>query len=140
MTFTEHLGELRDRLIKSILVIGAGAIIVFLFYDPILTFLGGPYEDFCRATPDQCSLGGDFIITSVRPASATRRSVRSPTGCCTRPTRLRERQRHARYFGQPVRHEELEGFPNDALILTVLHREQADGRGRHIGVNVLTER
>jgi sec-independent protein translocase protein TatC len=63
MTFTEHLGELRDRLIKSILAIGAGAIIVFLFYDPILTFLGGPYEDFCRATPDQCSLGGDFIIT-----------------------------------------------------------------------------
>jgi sec-independent protein translocase protein TatC len=63
MTFTEHLGELRDRLIKSLLAIAAGAIVVFVFYDPLLSFLGGPYEDFCRTNADQCRLGGDFIIT-----------------------------------------------------------------------------
>jgi sec-independent protein translocase protein TatC len=75
MTFTEHLAELRERLIKSLLAIAAGAVIVFLFYDPILTFLGGPYEEFCRETPQQCRLGSDFIITGPLDGFAIRIKV-----------------------------------------------------------------
>ena len=75
MTLTEHLGELRDRLIKSILAIGVGAIIVFLFYDPILTSSAGPTRTSAATTPDQCSLGGDFIITGPLDGFATRLKV-----------------------------------------------------------------
>ena len=48
MTLIEHLAELRMRLIRSILAITVGAVLVFAFYDPVLTFLKRPYEDVCR--------------------------------------------------------------------------------------------
>jgi sec-independent protein translocase protein TatC len=43
MTLFEHLAELRSRLIKSILAIVAGAIVAWIFYPEILTFMTKPY-------------------------------------------------------------------------------------------------
>ncbi len=43
MTVLEHLGELRDRLIKSVLAVVLGAGIGFALYNPILDVLTGPY-------------------------------------------------------------------------------------------------
>jgi sec-independent protein translocase protein TatC len=48
MTLTEHLGELRVRIIRSVLAIVVGMVIVFAFYDPILEFLRQPYINLCR--------------------------------------------------------------------------------------------
>jgi sec-independent protein translocase protein TatC len=75
MTFTEHLAELRGRLIKSVLAVGLGATLVFLLYDPILDFLGGPYEEFCRTAGSQCQFNGDFIITGPLDGFAIRIKV-----------------------------------------------------------------
>ncbi len=55
MTLTEHLGELRVRIIRSALAITLGAIIIAAFYDPVLDFLTKPYVDLCaRKGEDFC--------------------------------------------------------------------------------------
>lgn len=52
MTFMEHLGELRTRIIRCALFIGVGAAVVFYFYEPILDILAAPYCDIRPA--DEC--------------------------------------------------------------------------------------
>ena len=55
MTLTEHLGELRVRIIRSTLAITLGAIIIIAFYDQVLDFLTEPYIDLCeRKGADFC--------------------------------------------------------------------------------------
>ena len=54
MTLTEHLGELRVRIIRSALAVTLGAIVIVAFYDQVLDFLTQPYLDLCR------SRGADF--------------------------------------------------------------------------------
>lgn len=60
MTLTEHLAELRVRIIRCVLAIALFAIILIAFYDPVLDFLLGPYRSLCERR------GGDFCgaITS----------------------------------------------------------------------------
>jgi sec-independent protein translocase protein TatC len=48
MTLTEHLAELRIRLIRCALAIALFAIIIIAFYDPVLEFLTGPYRNLCE--------------------------------------------------------------------------------------------
>jgi len=52
MTLTEHLAELRIRIIRSALAVFIGAIIVIVFYDQVLGFLRGPYDDLCASKPE----------------------------------------------------------------------------------------
>lgn len=66
MTLTEHLGELRVRIIRSALAVVLFAILIIAFYDQVLDFLRGPYESLCeRKDPDFCGL-------SVGPDGETR--------------------------------------------------------------------
>ena len=51
MTLTEHLGELRVRIIRSALAITLGAIFIIAFYDHVLDFLTKPYIDICKQHP-----------------------------------------------------------------------------------------
>lgn len=44
MTLMEHLAELRRRLIMSVLAVGAGMIVVWIFYDSVLDLLLQPLE------------------------------------------------------------------------------------------------
>jgi sec-independent protein translocase protein TatC len=66
MTLVEHLGELRKRIIISLIAIAVAALIVFVFYEQVLRFLSGPYEEVtrgqeaCGGTPDQ---GCDLVVT-----------------------------------------------------------------------------
>ena len=46
MPLIEHIRELRARLLKALLGLGAGMIVGFVFYTPVWTFIEGP---FCRA-------------------------------------------------------------------------------------------
>lgn len=63
MTLTEHLRELRSRIIRCMLAVVVGIILIMAFYDQVLSFLKGPYVDLCErkprgfCTPDLISLG-----------------------------------------------------------------------------------
>lgn len=52
MSLTEHLAELRMRIIRAGLAILVGAIVVVAFYDTVLGWLVKPYADLCRRKPD----------------------------------------------------------------------------------------
>jgi len=54
MTLVSHLGELRSRLIRSVLAILVGAIIVWIFNRPIFIFLANPYCDLQIAEGREC--------------------------------------------------------------------------------------
>jgi sec-independent protein translocase protein TatC len=47
MTLTEHLAELRTRIIRSVLAIVLGIIAILALYDQVLKFLRKPYADLC---------------------------------------------------------------------------------------------
>jgi sec-independent protein translocase protein TatC len=51
MTFTEHLAELRTRLIRCVLAIVLGIILIMALYDQVLGFLLNPYKDLCNSKP-----------------------------------------------------------------------------------------
>jgi len=63
MTLTEHLAELRTRIIRSLLAVVLGVVLILAFYDPVLRFLKRPYVNLCEekpegfCTPDLFSLG-----------------------------------------------------------------------------------
>lgn len=59
MTLTEHLAELRVRIIRCALAVTLGAILVMAFYNDVLHFLTVPYENLCEAKPDLCQLSQD---------------------------------------------------------------------------------
>jgi sec-independent protein translocase protein TatC len=45
MSLIEHLNELRNRLIKCIVAIAIGALLIWLFYEPVLEFLKAPLKE-----------------------------------------------------------------------------------------------
>lgn len=51
MTLTEHLGELRVRIIRSALAVAIGMVLIIAFYDQVLDFLKQPYVDLCNEKP-----------------------------------------------------------------------------------------
>lgn len=66
MTMFEHLGELRTRLIRSVLAVVVGAIVVWLLFGPIFDTISEPY---CAVRPeDDCV----FLATSPLSAFSTR--------------------------------------------------------------------
>lgn len=60
MTLIGHLGELRTRLIRSVIAIVVGAIFVWVFFDPIFNFLADPYCDLKADQGEEC----DFLTTA----------------------------------------------------------------------------
>jgi sec-independent protein translocase protein TatC len=68
MTLVEHLAELRSRLIKSLLAVGAGMTICWIAYPIIYDALVHP---LCVAVPDHCEL----VITDPLQGFATRLKV-----------------------------------------------------------------
>jgi len=58
MPLMEHLAELRDRLIKSVVAVGIGMIAGFVAYEWIFDFLLNPYNEVAR---DDNPLGGQLL-------------------------------------------------------------------------------
>jgi len=57
MTLTEHLAELRSRIIRSLLAVILGIILLLAFYDQVLRWMWQPYRDLCAQKPNlQCDL------------------------------------------------------------------------------------
>lgn len=82
MTLTEHLGELRVRIIRSALAIALFSILIIAFYDQVLDFLRGPYVRLCESKPaDFCGLttgadgDPDLIITDPLEGFSTRMRI-----------------------------------------------------------------
>ena len=62
MTLTEHLAELRTRIIRSLLAMVIGIIVVLAAYGPVLRFLTKPYVSLCeRKGPDFCTANLQFL-------------------------------------------------------------------------------
>ena len=53
MTLVEHLAELRSRIIKSLGAVVVFAIVITVFYDPVLRFLTHPYRTVVPALHDR---------------------------------------------------------------------------------------
>lgn len=53
MTLTEHLTELRRRLVVAVVAFAVAATVCFVLYRHILSFLQAPY---CHVTPQHCTL------------------------------------------------------------------------------------
>ena len=54
MSLTEHLTELRTRIIRCALAVTVGAILIMAFYDQVLRFFTRPYKNLCISRPDLC--------------------------------------------------------------------------------------
>lgn len=65
MTLTEHLGELRRRLIVSVAAFAAALVVAYLAYPKILRFFEHPY---CQVQPHHCGLyvTGPLDLFTVR--------------------------------------------------------------------------
>jgi len=70
MSVVDHLKELRDRLVWSLLAIAIGAVVCFIFFEVIIDLLVEPYRDatVSPAYPD----GKPLIFTHPLEAFATR--------------------------------------------------------------------
>lgn len=63
MTLMEHLAELRQRLIVSVLAVAFGMLVVTVFYEPILDVLREPY---CESVEDEVDTSG-CTLQQVEP-------------------------------------------------------------------------
>ncbi|MBV9660218.1 MAG: twin-arginine translocase subunit TatC [Acidimicrobiales bacterium] len=75
MTLFEHLAELRTRLIVSILAIGAGAIVVWFLYGPIVHFMLRPYHSYVVHHPAKDITKGQLVATGPLEGFTTRLKV-----------------------------------------------------------------
>jgi sec-independent protein translocase protein TatC len=73
MSVIDHLRELRHRIIVALLIIAAGAIVGYIFYDPILRFLEHPYCSVPANHRFQSSDGTCHLIYSQVLAGFTTR-------------------------------------------------------------------
>lgn len=60
MTLVGHLSELRTRLIRCVLAVVIGALLVYIFFQPIFDFLAGPYCDLKVSRGERC----EFLTTT----------------------------------------------------------------------------
>jgi len=66
MTLTQHLAELRMRLIRCLLAVVLFGVLVFVLYDPwIQDFLFHPYREVCAANPSFHCNGNPVLITPL---------------------------------------------------------------------------
>jgi Sec-independent protein secretion pathway component TatC len=77
MTLTEHLAELRVRIIRSALAVAIGMVLIIAFYDQVLDFLIQPYVDLCDRKPQ------DFCDPALNAFSPTEGSRRAFVSACT---------------------------------------------------------
>lgn len=71
LTLTEHLAELRVRIIRSALAVATGMIVLVVWYDPVLRFLARPYDNLCDRRPD-IQATCDFVSLGPLDAFGTR--------------------------------------------------------------------
>lgn len=70
-TLTEHLTELRTRIIRAALAVLIGMVVIIALYDQVLEFLKQPYVDLCASKSEEfCD--PNLFITSPTEGLSTR--------------------------------------------------------------------
>lgn len=77
MSVIDHLRELRRRIVTALLIVAAGAVLGWIFYDPILHFLEHPYcaVPYKRRFPGNDPHSCDLIYNQVLAGFTTRLKV-----------------------------------------------------------------
>lgn len=70
-SLTEHLAELRTRIIRAALAVLIGMVVIVAFYDQVLDILKQPYIDLCRSKP-RGFCEPEIYITSPTEGLSTR--------------------------------------------------------------------
>lgn len=70
LTLTEHLAELRLRIIRSALAIAVGMLVIVIWYDPVLNLLRRPYTNLCNDNPKMAAATADCALVSLGPLDA----------------------------------------------------------------------
>jgi sec-independent protein translocase protein TatC len=65
MSVIEHLEELRSRLIVSIIAVGVGSVIGWVFFHPIFNFMTEPYLKLCKDGVIKSPTGCKLVFTGV---------------------------------------------------------------------------
>jgi sec-independent protein translocase protein TatC len=74
MSLMEHLAELRNRLIVSMVVVTVTTIVAFFFYNQVIHFIDRPYRQYAAKHPGK-SLTGRLVVTGPLEGFATRLKV-----------------------------------------------------------------
>ena len=75
MTLTEHLVELRRRLIICVIAVTIGTFVAFFLYNFVLHFITTPYRDFLAHHPQQDISKGNLVTTGPLEGFTTRLKV-----------------------------------------------------------------
>jgi sec-independent protein translocase protein TatC len=75
MTLTEHLMELRKRLIICVLAVTVGTLVAFFLYNYVLNFITSPYRDFLAHHARQDISHGNLVTTGPLEGFSTRLKV-----------------------------------------------------------------
>jgi len=75
MTIFEHLAELRNRLLVSVLAVVLGGVAVWFLYDPVLHFLLEPYRSFLAHHKAKDISHGNLVTTGPLEGFATRLKI-----------------------------------------------------------------
>jgi sec-independent protein translocase protein TatC len=80
MTLTEHLGELRRRLLISVLALGVATVAAWFLYNHAVTFMIGPYRAFLQHHPQKDISAGNLVTTSPLEGFTTRLQISAYLG------------------------------------------------------------
>lgn len=80
MTLREHIIELRNRLLKSVLAIVLGTILGWIFYNPALEILKHPFETSVKALAEEKGLEPSLTFTGVGDPLTFRIKISALTG------------------------------------------------------------
>lgn len=80
MTWIEHLGELRRRLLICLAALAAGTAIGWFFYDHLLAFMIGPYRHYLAHHPGKDISHGNLVTTGPLEGFTTRLKVSGYAG------------------------------------------------------------
>ena len=76
LPLTEHLAELRTRIIRASLAIVIGAVLIIAFYEPVLSFLAQPYNDLCDSKPETFCPPEDERLNAFSPTEGFAARIR----------------------------------------------------------------
>jgi sec-independent protein translocase protein TatC len=80
MTWLEHLGELRHRLLVCLAALAAGTLLAWFLYDHLLGFMISPYRQYLAHHPGQDISRGNLITTGPLEGFTTRLKVSGYAG------------------------------------------------------------
>lgn len=75
MTLFEHLAELRNRLLISLVAVVAGMVVIWFLYDPIIHFMLRPYSSYLALNKSKNITNGQLVTSSPLEGFTTRLKV-----------------------------------------------------------------